>query len=286
MRRPPWLTLTWWKAIRRPSWLHVAWWMARIELRGNQVRTAARSALTWIRSRRRPAWLKWGWWAPMVLAVARPAWKWVVSWWHPPEDLEGRDEAERWAASYAALRDLDDGTYSLVREYAKERYDELVAMSEGLDNKLDALARTALTIGAIVATAARVLGLDTAILRSPLAALVIVFSVLTVVTAALTRRPIKSWTPMNARTLLEAADLVPNLPKGRLEGVTAASYHFAVIAMWASIGWKAGQLKRATWLFCISLVLIALMVVFPRASLSSSPPAGTGTPMTASGAVP
>ena len=271
MRRPAWLILLWWEAIRRHFRSRGDWWAARIGSmwgRGN-----VRARLTWMsaRSRRRPAWLMREWW---------------ISWWQPPENPEGRDETERWAASYAALRDLDDKTYSLVRQYAKERYDELAAVSEGLDTKLDALARTALTIGAIVATAAKVLGLDTAFFRSPTAALAIIFSVLTVITATLTRRPNQSWRPMNARTLLEAADLVPNLPKSRIEGVTAASYHFAAIGMTASVEWKAGQLTRATWLFCINLILIAFMVVFPRSIPSASTPAGTMTPAHASGIVP
>jgi hypothetical protein len=268
MRRPAWMTSAWWKAIRRPSWTRAAWLSSRIEPLWKRLSAWAESAWMWVGSRRGTAWLTRAWWAPKIRAAAGSAWKWLASWMHPPEDLDGRDETKRWATSYAALRDADDSTYSLAREYAKERYDELVTVSQSLNTKLDELARTALTIGAIVATLVRVLGLDTALSRSPLAALAIVFSVLTVLTSALTRRPNKSWKPMNARTFLEAADLVPNLPKSRIEGVTAASYHFAVIGMTAAVEWKAGQLRRATWLFCISLVLIALMVIFPLPSPS------------------
>ena len=206
--------------------------------------------------------------------------KGLTSWVRPPADLEGRDETERWAASYAALRDdSEDGTYALAREYAKERYDEMVKASEDLDKKLDDLAKAALAVGGIVATIARVIGLDPALFHSPSTAMAIVFSVLTVVAAALTRRPNKSWRPMNARTILEVADLVPNLPKGRIEAAAAASYHFATNAMTASVEWKGDQLRRATWLFCISLALIAFAVIFPRFSPSSR---SSETPQTAS----
>ena len=159
MRRPAWTTSAWWKVLRRSASPRAAW--------------------NWIGSRHRPAWLGRSWWAQQGWPV-NLVWKWLVSCFRPPKYVEEFEETEGWVARYAALRDTEDGTYSLAREYAKERYDEVVSVSEGLDTKLDELARTALTIAAIVATAARVLGLDTALFRSPLAALAIVFSVATV----------------------------------------------------------------------------------------------------------
>ncbi len=62
----------------------------------------------------------------------------------------------------------DDGAHSLTREYAKERHDELAAMSANLDTKLDDLARTALIIGAIVTGTAKISGFDATLFRSPL----------------------------------------------------------------------------------------------------------------------
>jgi len=199
------------------------------------------------------------WWIKRM----RREWAWLRIWWQPPRDPEGFQQAEQWAENYGAPRDLDDGTYALTLEYAKDRYAELVEVSEALDKKLDELARMALAVGAIVATAARVLGLDSSFIRSPIAATSICCSVATLITAAVARRPNLSWKPMNSRTLLEIADLEPNLPKYRVEAATAASYHSAMIGITAIVEWKAELMKRATWLFCFSVVLIAILIVWP-----------------------
>lgn len=205
-----------------------------------------RATWTWLRSRILPDWLNRAW---------------LATWLHPPEDLHGEEETRSWALSYAAPREDDvgeDGVYSLAREYAKERYEELSAVSEKLDEKLDALARTALTLGAIAATLARVVGLDAWLPRATLLTFGILAWVLTVLIAALTRRPSETWVPMSAQTLLKIADYVPKLPKSQIEAVIAASYHRAATAMTVTVEWKGSQLKRATWLFCVGLILIAL----------------------------
>jgi hypothetical protein len=213
------------------------------------------------------------------------AWGLAVAWW-PKENFEGLDQTEQWALTYGALRDDSDQAYSLAREYAQERYDELVALAEGLDKKLDELARTALTIGTIVATVARVMGLDTALTHSPLAAAAIVCSAAAVIVAAVARRPNKTLMPMNARTLLEAADLEPKVSKERLEGVMAASYHFAATGMMATVERKAEQLKLATSMFCLSLALIALLLIWPRPNPSSHPRQPGALPQSSVPAVP
>ena len=155
--------------------------------------------------------------------------------------------------------------------YAKERYDELVKVSESLDKKLDEIAKTALTIGTIIADVAKVEGLDTALLGSPMAPVAVVLLTVTVIAANVARRPNKAWKPMNARTLLEVADLEPNLPKNRIDAVIAASYHDAMMRMTAATEWKAEQAKRVTGLFCLGLLPIAFLVVLPPTSPSSPP---------------
>ena len=214
----------------------------------------------------RPAWLAFTWWKVRLLGE----WTWLKKWWQPPENLKGLNETERWATTYGALRDQDDGAYSLTMDYAKERYDEIVRVSESLDKKLDEIAKTALTIGTIVAAVARIEGLDTALLGSPMAPWAVILLMLTVILANMARRPNKSWKPMSARTLLEVADLEPNLPKNRIEAVVAASYHDAMIKMTAMTEWKAEQANRVTWLFCIGLLPIAALLLFAPTTPSSS----------------
>lgn len=195
-----------------------------------------------------------------------PTQAWLSTWLYPPRRVSGADETVRWARSYPALRDdggAEDGVYSLARKYAKERYEELVKLSESLDAKLESLARTALALGAITATAVRVAGIDTAYLHSPRLVIGTIFWVLTVLIAALSRRPNERWEPMSSRSLLEVADLTPKLPKSRIDGALAASYHVATSSLDATADWKSRQLARATWLFCLGLSLFASLAILP-----------------------
>jgi hypothetical protein len=58
--------------------------------------------------------------------------------------------------------------YTLALEYAEKRYEEMLNLSEVLDQKLEGLARTSLAIGVLIATVARALGSNTPLGRSPL----------------------------------------------------------------------------------------------------------------------
>jgi hypothetical protein len=255
----------------RPAWSKWNWWSSKAQ--DSRARWAARVHADWIRFREGRRWLSRAWWK----AKPGQAWswlsrplgasgRWLSTWWHPPDNLLGLLETEEWVYGYASPREDEDGAYSLAMEYASKRYEEIAKIAEALDRKLDDLGRTALTIGTIVATVARIAGFPGGLMRSPLMIGAIALSALTVIVGSVSRRPTQSRMPMNPRTLLEVVDLPARLPKSKIEGVAAASYHYALIGMTFVTEWKAKQLKRATWLFCLSLVLIvALLALTPNA---------------------
>jgi hypothetical protein len=144
-----------------------------------------------------------------------------------------------------------------------------LAVYEGLDKKLEDLARTSLTIGGIVATLTKAADLGSTPWRFWMIVLGIVVTVVTVAVAYLSRRPINTTMSMDARTLLEVADLPKGFPESKVNAVIAASYHVASIGLQPGLVWKTKQLHRLTWLFCASLLLFALAVIVPTVNGSS-----------------
>lgn len=212
----------------------------------------------------------WGWAVCRIL----DEWAWVRIWvrryWKPLDETAGVEEVERWANDYTAPRDVEDDAYEIARDNAVARYEEVLRVSEGLDKKLEDLARTALTVGGIVATLSKVTGVQVDEPSWRLIAGGVIVAVFAVATSFLARRPVDTSMPYDARTVLEIADLDPPLPERKIKATAAVSYHVATIAMISVTEWKARQLRLATWAFCLSLVMFSIAVV--RASAPVVPP--------------
>lgn len=155
--------------------------------------------------------------------------RWIGSWWHPPapEAAVGFIETRQWALDYIPLREGDD--YALVLEYAEKRHEEMLGLSAEMDKKLDDLARTALAIGVLVATAARVLGVNSDFGRSSLLTGAVVAFAASVLVAVWARRPTIYTTPMEIRGLLKVVDHDLELSKNKTMALLAASYHYALV---------------------------------------------------------
>jgi hypothetical protein len=165
------------------------------------------------------------WWRIRLSQVMN----WLGSWKHPPDPAKsaGFLETRQWSLDYNPSRVGDD--YTLAREYAEKRYEEMINLSEVLDKKLDDLARTSLAFGVIIATVARVLGADTSLGRSPLLIWAVITFALSVLVAVWSRGPTISATPLQIRDLLKVMDEHPELTREKTEAVLAASFHVAVV---------------------------------------------------------
>jgi hypothetical protein len=197
------------------------------------------------------------WWRSRLTQVLN----WGASWRHPPDPAKsaGFLETRQWALDYSPLRAGED--YALVLEYAEKRYEERLNQSEALDKKLDDLARTSLAIGILIATAARVLGSDMPLGRSPMLLGAVISFALSVLVAVWPRGPSIFSTPLQIRGLLKVMDDHPELTKGKTEAVLASSFHVAVVGTNAVNEWKARQLWRATSLLLVGIVLLIAMLV-------------------------
>lgn len=213
-----------------------------------------------------------------------------VSMWHPP-DLDAMLEinenqdliaAYNWAADYAPSR--NGSVYEAVLKYAEKYYGEVVDTSDTLDKKADDLMRISGTVAAALAAAGRIESLKVAF-GSLYVVIAIVCLVVAMVICALARRPVRKAVPMTIKAAMEVAELsgipmIPDededsnetnnsiLPKlwqptilvtpttAQVNATVAASYHWAVTGTQVVIEWKAKLLKRATFMFCASLILI------------------------------
>jgi len=182
---------------------------------------------------------------------------WWMSWWAPPplQDNPEYQAADEWTLDYMPT---DKEVYEPVLHFAERQYDQMVKLAENLDKKADDLMRTAGTIGAALLTAATLLlGSGRATLVLP----AVVCLVLVVIAAARIRGPVALTVPMSARDLLNVADHELIRTANQVEGAAAASLNFATVGMKLAVDWKAGQLRRATALFCISLVLLIALIL-------------------------
>jgi hypothetical protein len=204
------------------------------------------------------------------IAAPRPVWwrsgiawvlSWIKSWRGPPEPTTsaGFLETRQWALDYDPIREGED--YTLAREYAEKRYEEMLNLSEVLDKKLDGLARTSLAIGVLIATVARVLGAETPLGRSPLLIWAVISFALSVLIAVWSRSPTIYGTPLEIRNLLKVMDDHPELTKNKTEAVLASSYHVAVVGTYATNEWKARQLWRATSALLVGILLLVAMLI-------------------------
>ena len=248
---------------------------------------------------KRPAWTNKTWWSRMLpVSIIQQCLKFAKNysfsfartfdfaftiaywrtWYHHP-DLENpgedpaHDEASRWVLAYNPGRPDDEDVYNSVLKYAERQYDQSVKINEALDKKLDDLWRNASTIGTILAAAAKFLPMSVPVASSPLIVAALVALALTVILSAYTRGPASMAVPTATQSILEVIESDPPPKKGQVEGIEAASYHFATIGMTRVNLWKSTQIKRATVLFCLGLLLLvaALLLAGPSSSNSSSP---------------
>ncbi len=198
---------------------------------------------------------------------------WWKTWYHHP-DLENpredddHQDAENWVLAYNPRGLASDDAYNSALKYAERLYDQVVKINEALDKKLDDLWRNASTIGTILAAAARFLPLTYSLGSSVLLVLALIFLALTVVLSADTRGPAAMAVPTAIRSILDVVEADPPPTKSEVEGVEAASYHFATVGMTRVNLWKSKQSKRATSLFCIGLffLVLAFLLTGPQAT--------------------
>jgi hypothetical protein len=279
-----WFTLSiilawaWWRPRPRPAWLTRAGWAVE----------------------NRPAWFtRERWVGPGFL---RSAWSWLRSWWHPP-DLNylveiGKDKdlknAYEWAGDYAPTRNGE--IYEAILDFAEKSYEEMVNVSDGLDKKADDLMKISGTIGAALAAAGRISGASALLSSRP-----VLFSVgslvFTMLICARTRKPVKKIVPMTIKAAIEVAECgvlpyvateigdagtveatattpsedpgvviipLPVHPSAlQVKATIAASYHWATVGTQYVIEWKAKQIGRATFAFCLGLVLLVYTFLQP-----------------------
>lgn len=190
----------------------------------------------------------------------------TTSLFHPPDagKMEGFLEAQKWSLDYSPPREGDE--YDLVLDYAKGRYEEMLGISEALDKKLDDVARTSLAIGVLIATVARFLGTETPFGRSSFLMPAALSFALAVVLAVLSRRPMTFRTPLEMRDLLKLMDEHPEITAGKAKALISTSYHVAMVGTYATNTWKADQLRRATWLLVIGVILLLVILIFSPAA--------------------
>jgi len=210
-----------------------------------------------------PYWLRWSYWK---------------TWWFAPKiDVLGSsstyDAAQEWAKRYLPTR--DDDIYSAILKHAEGHYQLSLDMVNALDRKADDLMKFAGVIGAAIATAGRIAGMNGIVSGSRLFPLSVASLVVTVLIAARTRRPATMATALDISAAIEIADVStvppvvsdppvdpsdwPPPTKFQFEAALAASYHAAATGLLVVIDWKASQLRRATFFFCLGMVLLALV---------------------------
>ena len=284
--------------MNRPKWTRWVWWKGHPgAIRGRWERTKLKAWLA--RPWKRPTWARWEWlsakpplcWILWGLKASGIIWSWIGanfgyiatrSWWstwyhHPdldnPKEDEGHHEAEIWVLAYTPGRSNDEDVYSSALKYAERQYDQAVKINEALDKKLDDLWRNASTIGTILAAAAKFFPMTASLASSPVMVAALIFLALTVILSAYTRGPASMAVPTATSSILDVIESNPPPTKAQVEGVEAASYHYATVGMSRVNIWKSLQTKRATIFFCAGLFLLVLAMLFagPQTPNLSSP---------------
>lgn len=185
--------------------------------------------------------------------------EWLNSWVMPDLDRNPNvREAEKWVADYNPKQKPE--LYSIVLKFSEQRYEQTLKIYDSIDKKADDLMRTAGALGAALVAAAKLLDMS-----QPRAIVPAVgFLVISVIIAARSRWPAESKTPMSARDYFQVADNDNVNDKYVLEAVAAASCHAATVGLLVLIAWKANQLKRSSWAFCIGLAALVFIPIFGR----------------------
>jgi hypothetical protein len=289
MNRPNWMKRSWWSSFPKSLWTF--WISTRLS--------------PWLRrSWKRPSWTTSHWWSPKLpLTGAYGAWQLIIififkifnyfsyvferAWWrtwyhHPdlenPREDDAHWEAAEWVLGYTPGRPEDGEVYNSALKYAERQYDQSVKINEAIDKKLDDLWRNASTIGTILAAAAKLFPMTAPVAASPLMVAALIFLAVTVILSAYTRGPASMAVPTNTRSILAVIESDPPPSKAQVEGVEAASYHFATIGMTRVNLWKSRQTKRATVLFCTGLMFLVLAMLFASPQPSSPPSSSLDDP--------
>lgn len=181
--------------------------------------------------------------------------KWLIpskEWLLPPDleqDAPYRD-AVGWAREFTPEADKD--SYSVAYEYAKRKFDQSVAHFDALDKKADELMRTAATIAALLVAAIK--ALDVNVTGWMIAAFALFL--LTIILAAITRRPTLQATPGSVREVLDFVDDFRIHDRHQIEALVAASLRCAIVGTQPAIKWKSNQISRATALFVLAVLLL------------------------------
>lgn len=217
----------------------------------------------------------------------------IRRWWSGPDlrrvaEIPELAEARRWAVRYIPLR--DDPIYGVVQGLAERSYQELVALADNLDRKADDLMKTSAALAAALAAAGRIAGAS-ALLEHPRLILASVGClVATLLLCARIRTPSNKAAALSIRSVLAIADVgvdpsiagikglelahpdrptgehelpgddesVGSLTENQLKAVIAASYELALAGLELLIDWKEDQLRWATRLFTLALLLLIL----------------------------
>jgi len=188
---------------------------------------------------------------------------WLGSWrrmWKLPnldKDAWVR-EAEQWVNDYTPMNKPE--LYSVALKYAEQRYEQATQAYESMDKKADDLMRTAGTLSAVLVTLAKLFEMTRPITIVP----AVICLVASVILAARVRWPMDFRTPMDTQNLMLVVDNPNVTDKHVVEAVAAASYHAATVGLLVLIRWKATLLERSAGMFCVGLVLLALIPIFGR----------------------
>jgi hypothetical protein len=163
--------------------------------------------------------------------------------------------AVAWAREFSPEAGKD--SYSAALQHANQKYSTSLGHFDALDKKADDLMRTAVTVAALLVAAVKAFDVE---MSGWMVAAFLCF-LAAVVVSAIARRPGLQATPGEIREVLGFAEDFRISDRFQVEALVAASLHCAVVGMEPAIRWKSDQLRRATVLFVVG-VLLLLSIAF------------------------
>jgi len=173
---------------------------------------------------------------------------WFMSLFCPPpaSEVPACQEQEAWVGSYRPPAEAR-GEFAL--DHARRVYDEFLPRSDVLDGKAADLLRAAGLLATLLIGFARYAEISVWSMVWSL-----VCFLLTMIVATIARTPMRRPAQASIRVVLESAHLTDN-PTAWL----AASLHRTVQQHRVVLDWKARRIYIASWLFCLGVLLLAVI---------------------------
>lgn len=184
---------------------------------------------------------------------------WVPSIPAKPHGTVTYKDAFHWAKGFAPQEGVQ---YHAAAEYAQQRYEELSATWDRLDEKADTIAKYCSSgIGVLTAGAALIAHAGTPLPQSPLVAGLAIGAVLFFLAATaaviITRAPSDTFVPAHAQQVIATAEILGSSGEQGTLGVIAAAYYCAAVGVKESIARKARTIGLASTYAVLGLLTLA-----------------------------